>query len=120
MNPHNIVSLPLAASTTIAAHLRVKVSTGGTVVVAGADNVFIGTTLQDTDSSVPGRNVADIQRRAAGIHYAVVGSTTAVTSGDQIEGIAGGMINKLASGTAIGQAMEASAAVGDTIRVLFY
>lgn len=119
MNSNNIISLQIADSTTLTAGLRVKVSTSGYVAVAGASDTAIGTVLQDVDSTVPGRNIADIQRIPCGIHYAVYGTSTALSAGDPVGAIAGGKITKDAVAP-VGVALESATADGDVIRVVFY
>lgn len=119
MNHSNVISLPVKASTTISAHIRVKVGASAKVEPAGASDTFIGTNLQDCDSSVVGRDVSAVQLLGTGIHYATYGTSTALSAGDEIVGAANGKITKGAS-SPIGVALESATADGDIIRVIFY
>jgi malonyl CoA-acyl carrier protein transacylase len=119
MNSNSIISLQVANSTTIAAHTRVKVSTSGYADVAGAADEAIGHVLQDVDSTVPGRNICDVQLKNAGIHYAIYGTATACSAGDPIVAAADGKVTKGAV-SPIGNALESASAAGDIIRVVYY
>lgn len=120
MNPNDIISLQVKDSATVAAYRRVKVIAGARVEASGAsDSTFIGTNLQDIDSTVVGRNIAAVQLKGHGIHYATYGTTTALSAGDEIVGAASGKVTK-GSSSPIGVALESAAADGDIIRVVYY
>lgn len=115
MNQNNIFSLP-AAATDLVPFRRVKMTSTG-VNYAGATDAAIGTLLPGD----PGDETqAAIQGSECGLHFATVGSATAIAVGDEIEGAASGKVVKKASGTAIGVATEASTASDDVIRVRYY
>lgn len=120
MNHNTVISLPVAASTTISAFLRVKVGASAKVAAADAADTAIGTNLQDIDSTVVGRDIASVQLlNGGGIHYATYGTSTALSQGDPIVAADGGKVTKGAV-SPIGVALESASASGDVIRVLYF
>jgi len=119
MNQNTNYSLQLASAVVAPAYRRLKVVASGLADLAGATDVFVGTNLQDADATVVGRNIAAVQGKTIGIHYATYGTSTALAAGDGIQGAAAGKITKLAAGTQIGVALQAAAADGDVIHVIY-
>jgi hypothetical protein len=119
MNPNETISLQVKDATTVAAYRRLKIGASARVEPAGASDTWIGTNLQDVDSTVVGRNISSVQLKKNGIHYATYGTSTALSAGDEIVGAAGGKITKGAA-SPIGVALESASADGDIIRVLYY
>lgn len=119
MNPANVISYPLKASTTLSAHLRVKITTDG-VEAAGASDQEVGTILNDADASVVGRDHASIAlAKNYGVHYLTYGTSTALAAGDTLVRAANGKVTKGAS-SPIGVALQSAAADGDIIRAILY
>ena len=113
MNSNNVISLQADAA--ITGHTLVRLTTSGTVEPAGAaSTAVIGTALQDTlDGSQCDIAVAG----AFPVHYVVASGVIGV--GAAVKSDAGGKIQDHAgTGTAIGNALEASTADGENIRVL--
>jgi hypothetical protein len=117
MNRNVVFSLPSAVAVTdalpegILPFRRAKVTATG-VDYAGAADADIGTT-------VPGdlnREEAAIHSRGVGLQSLEVSTATAIAVGDQLEGVANGMVKKFSAGTASYIATEACAEVGAVIR----
>lgn len=109
MNLNNVVSLPCGASA-LTAHQRVKL-TSGLVVVAGADDIFIGHVLQD----VVANGVADVAYKfGSAFHYAIAAG--AISNGAGIGGAATGTV---ATGGTEGYALSAATGAGSIIRVIY-
>lgn len=115
MNSNLVISLP--ADTALTAHSLVRLTTAGTVeLAAAASGAIIGTCLQD----VANNGMADIAlTKGHAVHYVRAGGVIAL--GALVKGDAsatGKVITHGGSGTALGNALEASTADGDIIRVI--
>lgn len=99
---------------TLAAHTRVKLSSG-VLVAAGATDVALGTT---TRPSVAGDGVTVRLRTDVGTVEMIAGA--AVALGAEVNAIAAGKVddNAAASSVKIGTALSAATADGDVIEVL--
>lgn len=114
MNINPIISLPAGAA--LVASRRVKVDNAGAVVYAGAADRAIGTTLQDYASGT----AADIHLvSGGGLHFATIGSNTAVAKGDALEAAADGQLVKQNLGKVVAVALEGSSSTGSIIRVVY-
>ncbi len=124
MQDSNVISLPVASATgAIAANLRVGIDSNGEAVLASNNSDFLGTLLQDVDGTVAadgshGRNIAGIQLKGSGIHYATASGVIAV--GAKVDPDTNGKVVSTVDGSAaVGTALEAAASDGDIIRVVF-
>lgn len=93
--------------------LRVKLSSGQ-VVLAGAGELSIGTTV--TKAYAQGEPITVRLWSAEGTRKMI--ASAAITAGATVYGAASGKISSTSSGAAIGVAYEAAAADGDVIEVL--
>lgn len=123
MYDNSVISLPVKSGAgAISAYRRVGIDSNGECILEGADTDFLGTLLQDVDGTVAsdgsyGRNIADIQLKGCGVHYATAGG--AISVGDEIDAAANGKVVTTAANP-IGRALEAAAKDGDIIRVFYY
>ena len=107
------------AGVAIAQYLRVKISSGKlAVAVAGVTDepVEIG---YITEAAFADLDVRTVRLRNGGGTGKLIASA-AITAGAAIYGAASGKVSATASGSAIGIAIEAAAADGDVIEVLYY
>jgi hypothetical protein len=120
MNTNNVVSL--RAGEDVGIHLRVKVGTGGLLEVADAAEAaeVIGhNAYAPIDYDQAGRDTAAVQIKNGGILYAVAAGVIAV--GAKFKGADGGKIQDHGgSGTAEGVVLQAAAADGDIIQVIYF
>tara|TARA_R100001510_G_C7656966_1_gene217782 strand:+ start:11664 stop:12047 length:384 start_codon:yes stop_codon:yes gene_type:complete len=113
MNSNKVISLP--ADTALTAHTAVRLTDAGTVeTAAAASTAVIGTALTDCADG----DAADILLFGSHpIQY--ITASGAIALGAAVKLDAGGKVQDYAgSGTPIGNALQASAADGNIIRVL--
>jgi hypothetical protein len=105
------------ADEAIAVHLRVKLDSDGRVTVAGLTDKDIGTAV--TPAFAAGEPISVRLRTAAGTHKMV--AIEALTVGSRLYTEANGKVQDTAASTSfqIGTALEAAAADGDIIEVLY-
>lgn len=116
-NTSPILSIP-AAEVDTPTFRRIKMTADGGAL-AGVGDVSVGTSISGYNDPGGDTSLA-IQPPEFGIHFATMGSDTDIAVGDEIEAAADGKIVKLATGPAIGVALEAGSDTGDVIRVKYY
>jgi hypothetical protein len=105
MNKNTIISLPWAVPANAADFRRVKVIAGGVALAdAAASDRFIGT-AGDGDLNT---EQADVQLKGVGIHFATVGNSTALATGDEIMGASEGRIARLVPVAGVAQVETAT------------
>lgn len=126
MNTNNVVSLPAAANLTGKEHYIVKMTSTGVDIAASTDvAAILGTLMRAQPYQEDGVYVGDavaVFRRYAGIHYAVIGaSTAAVAAGATLAMDAANPGKLVPSGTGpIAIAVDAFTAYnGAIVRVIF-
>lgn len=115
MNHNNVISLP-NSGTALAAFTRVKVGAGPVVLPAESADAAVATVLQDTAPN----GVAGLQLIRGTCHYATIGSSAAISPGDELQSAPGGRLVKKAEGAAVAVALQAASAEGHIIEVIYY
>ncbi len=125
MNTNNVVSAPGAADLSGKEHFVVKMTSTGINLATSADAaVVVGTLMRaaphQEDGIYLGKAVA-VFRRYAGVHYAVIGNSSAAVAQGASLGLDAANPGKLIpGGTAVAVAWDAfTAADGAIIRVVF-
>jgi hypothetical protein len=125
MNTNNVVSAPAAADLTGKEHYCVKMTSTGVNIATSADAAILLGTLHrampgQEDGVYLGKAVA-VFRRYAGIHYAVIGASSAAVAQGATLGLDAANPGKLVpGGTAVAVAWDAfTAADGAIVRVAF-
>jgi hypothetical protein len=115
MNVNPVVSADAAVDLSGKEYVGVKLTSAG-IDIAGAADRRIGTLLR---GAVAGAAVAVHLDKANGIQFAKIGTSTALTRGDELEQGANGVLNKKSSGTAVALAWETQSNTdGAVVRVL--
>lgn len=125
MNTNNVVSAPGAADLSGKEHFCVKMTSTGVNIATSADAAILLGTLHraapcQEDGVYIGKAVA-VFRRYAGIHYAVIGNSSAAVAQGATLGLDAANPGKLVpGGTAVAVAWDAfTAADGAIVRVAF-
>ena len=125
MNTNNVVSAPAAGNLTGKEHHVVKMTATGIDIATSADGaVIVGTLMRaqpyQEDGVYAGKSVA-VFRRYAGVHYAVIGASSAAVAQGASLGLDAANPGKLVpGGTAVAVAWDAfTAASGVIVRVVF-
>lgn len=128
MNTNNVVSLPASADLTGKEHYVVKLQTGppaGVALATSADSAVVIGTLQrampkQEDGVYLGKAVA-VFRRYTGIHFAVIGNSSAAVAAGASLGLDAANPGKLIpGGTAVAVTTDAfTAADGAIVNVMF-
>lgn len=114
MNSYNVISEN--SDTDLSAHLLVKFTATG-VAKAGASDVAIGTTLNDT---LQDKAAAVALRKSYGLHQVTLGNNTAVAKGDELDQGSNGTVVKAVGGTKVGVARQAATGTGARIDAYLY
>jgi hypothetical protein len=125
MNTNNVVSAPGAADLSGKEHFVVKMTSTGVNLATSADAAILLGTLhraapRQEDGVYIGKAVA-VFRRYAGVHYAVIGNSSAAVAQGATLGLDAANPGKLVpGGTAVAVAWDAfTAADGAIVRVVF-
>jgi hypothetical protein len=125
MNTNNVISLPAAADLTGKEHYCVKMTTTGVNLATSADGAILLGTLhrampRQEDGIYLGDAVA-VFRRYAGVHYAVIGASSAAVAQGATLGLDAANPGKLVpGGTTVAIAADAfTAADGAIVNVIF-
>lgn len=114
-NTSPVFSVP-ASATDLAPYRLVKLGATGAAYAAPGDSP-VGTLLPGD----PGDELySAIHGLEFGVHFATMGSNTDIAVGDEVQLAADGKVVKLASGPALGVALEAGSDTDDVIRVRYY
>jgi hypothetical protein len=114
MNQSNIISLPVSAAN-LEPFRRMTFGPTG-LAYAGASDPSIGTFLP----ADPGMDTTGaIQPRGIGIHFAVIGNSTDIAVGDELQAAADGKLVKKTTGFTEALALEACTDEDDQIRVIY-
>jgi hypothetical protein len=125
MNTNNVVSAPGAADLSGKEHFCVKMTTTGVNLATSADGaILLGTLMRaaprQEDGVYLGKAVA-VFRRYAGVHYAVIGNSSAAVAQGATLGLDAANPGKLVpGGTTVAISWDAfTAADGAIVRVVF-
>lgn len=125
MNTNNVVSAPAAGNLAGKEHHVVKMTATGIDIATSADGAsIVGTLLRaqpyQEDGVYAGKSVA-VFRRYAGVHYAVIGASSAAVAQGATLGLDAANPGKLVpGGTAVAVAWDAfQAQSGGVVRVVF-